>query len=154
MVNITLENQVEIPDDTDAAKRDMYADFARMFEEAFEMFVEKNLSYGNSFITNGVKRYLSCPERYENPAHACMDELLTRIGDKHERSLNLVVGGGEDFVGEDVDETSMDAAVYYFMLTWFARYGDRIDTSGLHRSSSVPETAETCIERTIEVETQ
>lgn len=147
MRKVKLDLVVEIPDDIDESQVQMYREFAGIFEDAFSTFVDKNISYGNSFITNGVKRYLTCPDRYDSPAHACMDELLTRIGDKRERSLNIIVGGGEDFVGEDVGETAMDAGVYYFMLTWFAHNWEKVTSEGLsYDQSNHPELGYTVLE--------
>lgn len=109
--------------DYDSAK---YEQFAGLFNDGFEEFVDKNQSYGDTFIKNGVIAYIEHPDKYDTMAEACIEQVMVRIGDKRSRIDNIIIGNGSDKVGEAVAETAGDAANYYRMIEWLAEYGDEM----------------------------
>lgn len=121
---ITLSVEVDVSE-ADDVQRFMYEEMARLFGDRYELFVRKNLSYGNSFVAQALKDYLGNPGRYESASHAILDNLDTRIGDKDNRAKNLL-NGGPELVGEDLSETYRDAFVYRGLQDLITQEGPQI----------------------------
>lgn len=121
---LTLTTQVDVSEASDAQQA-MFTEMAYLFGERYELFVDKNLSYGNSFITQAASEYLSNPDKYESVTHSVLDNLDTRLGDKDNRAKNLL-NGGPELVGEDYSETVGDAAVYRLMQEMISNKGEKV----------------------------
>jgi hypothetical protein len=98
----------------------MYNQMAKIFEDRFELFVQKNLDYDSSFLSAGkVEQALDNGDGpFDSVEEANLYKLFTRIQDKNQRFYSLAFTDNEDRVGEAAAETAGDAAVYWFMVQW------------------------------------
>lgn len=105
-------------------QREMYEQMARIFEERFETFVQKNLDYDSSFLSAGeVEQALDSGDGpFDSAFDANLYKVFTRIQDKDQRFYSLAFANNADHVGEDASETAGDAGVYWFMVEWMLRY--------------------------------
>lgn len=116
---IRLQSEVVVHGAT-PEQLEMYHQMAKLFEDRFALFVEKNMDYGSSFLTAGnIDMELSDGSGPFNDAtEANLYKLFTRLQDKNQRFYQQVFCGGDNNVGESASETAGDAAVYWFMVNW------------------------------------
>lgn len=116
---VTLEIEV---DTTGASEQQlvMYREMATLFEQRFELFVNKNLDYNSSFLSAGeVDMVLDSGDGpFDSAMDANLYKLFTRIQDKSQRFYSLVFCNNGDHVGESAGETAGDAMVYWAMINW------------------------------------
>lgn len=120
---ITLNVEVEVEGASDE-QVSMYNEMADLFEDRFELFVEKNLDYGSSFKTGGqLDAILSGGNGpFDTAREANLYKLFTRIQDKNQRFYQQAFCNGANRVNESAAETAGDAAVYWFMVNWLLDY--------------------------------
>jgi len=116
---VTLTTTVDTTGATDEQQQ-MYEEMARLFENRFALFVNKNLDYDSSFLSAGkVEQALdSGGGPFDSVTEANLYKLFTRIQDKDQRFYSLAFTDNEDRVGETAAETAGDAAVYWLMVEW------------------------------------
>ena len=131
---------VEVPDGADDEQHRLFEEMSELFEERLQLFIDKNVDYGSSFLTAGeVEQVLDDGGGpFDSTEDANLYKLFTRIQDKNQRFYQQAFGGGEQRVDESAAETAGDAAVYWFMVNWLLSYGEDKRTIGQVVSSSSP----------------
>lgn len=104
--------------DVDGTQQQMYREMARLFEEQFELFINKNRDYDSSFETGGEVEQLLGDGPFDDAETANLYKLFTRIGDKRQRFFTQAFCNGDDNVNESLHETAKDAMNYYAMLAY------------------------------------
>jgi len=117
---------VEVPENASDEQHKLFEQMAELFEQRLQLFIDKNVDYGSSFLTAGkVEQVLdSGGGPFDSATDANLYKLFTRIQDKDHRFHQQAFGNGENAVGEDLAETAGDAAVYWFMVMWLAEYNN------------------------------
>jgi len=126
MTNQKLRLAVEIPDEADDEQHKMFEEMSELFEERLQLFIDKNVDYGSSFLTAGkVEQTMDDGNGpFDSATDANLYKLFTRIQDKNQRFYRQSFGGGEQRVDESAAETAGDAAVYWFMINWLLSYNN------------------------------
>jgi len=116
--------QAEIPYNASDEQHKLFEQMAELFEQRLQLFIDKNVDYGSSFLTAGeIEQVLdSGGGPFDSATDANLYKLFTRIQDKNQRFYQQAFGGGENAVGEDLAETAGDAAVYWMIINWMATH--------------------------------
>lgn len=117
---VSLSTTVDVTD-VGAEQIRLFEQFASLYEELFETFVEKNLGYGSSFRHIGTHLAERDGGPFDDPTRAALYAQFTQTGHKRERFHSLVFGDGQDQVKEDPEDTCLDAANYWLFSAYLIR---------------------------------
>lgn len=108
---------VDVPDNVSDEQEWMYVQLASIYQESLQTVIDKDQDYGSSYLNT----------RDESPFDDELQEqlynLAVRCEDKTSRFFIQALGDGQNCVDEDTDETTVDAAGYWMLMTWVLRYG-------------------------------
>lgn len=102
-----------------------------IYEENIETFIKKDLNYGKSFENSAkLESIMRHGEVREDELFDIIaDQILVRgFYDKLSRFHQLQIQGGDDLVGEQVEDTLLDLGNYAIMLAAMQRKYEEIDT--------------------------
>ena len=130
--NVLLNTVVNVDGATDQQIK-LFEQIAKLLEQNYTTFVEKNLDYGSSFTLGGELTSLRDGGPFEDAKKANLYQTFTRSGDKRNRFYQQVFAGGDDRVGEGAVETALDNANYWIMMAWILRHYEPQTQSALER---------------------
>lgn len=119
--SVALATAVDVTEASDE-QHQMYQDMARMVEDNYETFVNKNMSYGNSFLNTEVGLNEGGP--FDSQLESNANGLMVRMTDKMTRLENILLTDSEDRVGEKAVETALDLANYSTMLAYLCQQNE------------------------------
>ena len=115
--HVTMEVTMDIRD-MEPKEKEAICTLARQYEDSFQEIVSKNRDYGFSFLKTGKELADMPATPIDSVVRTQTYGLLTRIGDKRQRLVENVFGGGDASVSDGPEITARESSNYYQFVSF------------------------------------